>query len=273
MPYKLALRGGLLVALFVLASLMVPAKALAQTGCLPDVGTRMPVLFVHGFNSSKDMWDLQNPKSLYNTLDRDDRLFSTWYDYEYERKRWVDFENLGGRLAKEIACRAESSRAAGGPGKIIVVAHSMGGLATKYAASQVINGRKVADDLGLVVTIGTPYKGSGAANDLVNVLGVCKWIIEFVTGSPTPLCQPSEATLGLRVGSDELKRLRPWPAGIPVLTIAGDLTMQVPMFLTVIDVDSESDYIVLKHSALTDGRSSKKTKKSKNWSSTESKNT
>ena len=67
-------------------------------------------------------------------------------------------------------------------GKVILIDHSMGGLATRYAAAQTVDGRPVWDEIGLVVTLGTPNLGSGWANAadpvvalVCNNIGLVAW--------------------------------------------------------------------------------------------------
>ncbi|HEU5187678.1 MAG TPA: hypothetical protein VFT87_04185, partial [Candidatus Saccharimonadales bacterium] len=210
-------------------NLVADLQAKAE-GCLPEIGKRVPVVFVHGIAGNVGAWGRDgDASSLFFKVNAMGAVAPERFDYESTNLLWIDHPNIGPRLAQRISCLAESSRKAGGPGKVIVVVHSMGGLATRFAASQTVNGRKVADDLGLVVTIGTPNLGSAQANwtlDVVRdicagfvpfpvgvVVGeVCSWALDFLT-----------AVGGLKVNSEKLKVLPPLPGNVPLQAIAGDV--------------------------------------------------
>lgn len=129
----------------------------ASAGC-SDPGLRVPVVLVHGFNTQRADWP-----AITKALSAEPDLTVTKFDYTAESLEWVTNANIGPRLADLIACLGDYSRLAGGPGKVIVVAHSMGGLATRFAGAQSRNGTLVGDRIGLVLTIGTPNSGSLAA--------------------------------------------------------------------------------------------------------------
>jgi len=116
----------------------------------------IPVLLVHGFQGS--------PRDFAKTVDGGPTLRSTLpglpgvalytFDYAAYSKNWVTNPSIGPALAQAITClHARSGR------RVVVVAHSMGGLATRFAQGQIIRGRAVADAISRVVTIGTPNRG------------------------------------------------------------------------------------------------------------------
>ncbi|WP_165845392.1 esterase/lipase family protein [Streptacidiphilus pinicola] len=171
------------------------------------------------------------------------------FDYHPYSARWVDDSHLGPALGKVIDCLYQASGQ-----KVIVVAHSMGGLVTRYAATH--PGPGAADrsrEISTVVTFGTPETGSVAAllgetlldqgavtNQTLalirTILAVCGSYTsnEIETGT---LCdrlyapaRALESTAGqaLRYGSPQLAALKPWPAGITVDALAGQTTFQVP---------------------------------------------
>ncbi|WP_326623930.1 MULTISPECIES: esterase/lipase family protein [unclassified Streptomyces] len=134
-----------------------------------------PVLFVHGFNSGPAMWTggvlktsgkqkesnlkLEPPivqstkKTLAEMVSESGRTAALTFDYSRSSTRWVTDITIGYRLADTISClRKETGR------KVIVIAHSMGGLATQWAASR--EGGNVAPDIASVITLATPFKGS-----------------------------------------------------------------------------------------------------------------
>src|SRR4029077_5869731 len=102
------------------------------------------------------------------------------FNYQRHSLQWVTDPHIGQNLASTILCLSQSSLAKGGSGKVIVVAHSMGGLALKEAFREQ---PQIASILGLVVTIRTPNDGSTMDANLTQaVLGLCN--LAQVTGSP-----------------------------------------------------------------------------------------
>lgn len=172
---------GLLAGSF--ASTQPDAQA-ASAPCDSGFGTKVPVLMVHGFNSNPRMWG-----GLNSMKDVIEKMVGTHvvepFDYESTHLSWVTDPTIGPRLAATIDCLAQASLRGGGRGKVIVVAHSMGGLAVQYAANQAVDGRRVADEIGLVVTIATPYTGSLLGNAGAGSLAaLCQEAVGTVTFSP-----------------------------------------------------------------------------------------
>lgn len=243
----------LFVAVTTLLSLVVVPAHARTTGCASRIGDRIPVVLVHGLSGRPSDWTT-GKTSMSDSLKRVSGIYlddDSAFDYSKQNQQWVDNENIGPKLARRIACLAAASRQAGGYGKVVVIGHSMGGLATRYAAAQVVGGRRVSQDIGLVVTIGTPNTGSGWANAWSGALRyvVCPVRLvfgEYVSGNNS--CALN-AVSGLRNSSDQIKRL-PWlPDSIPVLAVAGDVTVTFPIFQTTLK-ETGSDLIVSKKSAL-----------------------
>jgi pimeloyl-ACP methyl ester carboxylesterase len=255
-----------LVALAVAASITLapqPAQAKVE-GCLPNIGTNVPVLFVHGLMGDRDTWGSQEEPdagSMIGAVGALSGVYPDSFDYGPYGTRWVTDENIGPKLAEDIACRAQSSREQGGPGKVIIVAHSMGGLATRFAANEERDGSKVAGDIGLVVTIGTPNLGSGAANAVI-ILARSLCAMAGITGSyllppfsglraPDFSANVCENILsaytafgGLRVNSQQLAELPELPSSIPVQAIAGHVQQSVFNIFGVELVPTNGDLIV-----------------------------
>ncbi|MFH9229011.1 esterase/lipase family protein [Streptomyces lydicus] len=132
-----------------------------------------PVLFVHGFRSSPAMWTggtfkipgnqkpskIDRPtvertnETLAEMVSKKGRTAALTFDYTPSSTQWVTDRTIGYRLADTISCL---KRATGR--KVIVIAHSMGGLATQWAASR--EGGNVGSEIASVTTLGTPFKGS-----------------------------------------------------------------------------------------------------------------
>lgn len=244
--------GRLLVGLCLVVVMMVgyvqPVTAQDPT-CDSSFGTRVPVLLVHGFDSNPGMWSEGNPSmlSVLRTL-KGVRVVAP-FNYKDNHFDWVTNKNIGPKLARTIHCLAQTSRREGGAGKVIVVGHSMGGLATRFAANQPIDGGKIADEIGLVITLGTPHLGSPMATIfgdlpraycrlLVNEQDVEKRMREV------RLCWESEALTELMGGSDGLAELPSFPSGLPVRAIAGDMTVYYQYFDSMPHVGLQGDGVV-----------------------------
>lgn len=148
-----------LIAALLLSLLFSPQAMADKDTCDQVPKGKLPVLLVHGFDSGVGMWGAGN-SPLDKAIESSKSGVISYFNYEANHFDWVTNENIGSKLAQTIDCLAQKSHASGGKGKVIVVAHSMGGLAARYAANQVVDGRPVADELGLVITLATPHLGS-----------------------------------------------------------------------------------------------------------------
>lgn len=172
------------------------------------------------------------------------------FDYHPYSGRWVDDTHLGPALGKVIDCLFRASGH-----KVIIVAHSMGGLVARWAATHPgIAGADRSAELSTVVTFGTPELGSvlamlvngaidaGASADTTRVLSVLRLILATCgTASSGSLdtggmCDRlpayvralgGSAALALRAGSPQLAALPRWPRSIVLDAIAGDMTFEV----------------------------------------------
>ncbi len=233
------------------SSFFAPAQASAKAGCLPDIGKRLPVILIHGFGDRAAVWgSADDPNSTLHEVDNLFNVYAETFDYETTNRHWVDDANIGTRLAQRIACIATSSRQAGGPGKVTLVVHSMGGLAARYAATQTMDGRSLSSDIGLVATIGTPNTGSGLA-DAGSIL--CSPIAETRKLEQSAEHDNSICTGGavdaMHNHSQQIDDLPQLPSTIPVVTIAGDVTVTYSVFRVPLN-DTDSDLVVTKPSAL-----------------------
>lgn len=249
---KLRLRAAraALVVLSLLAGLpftAMPASA-GPTGCLPDVGKKMPVLFVHGFNAGQNIWgDAISPKSFIGRTNAIPNIEARAFDYKPHSLQWVTDPSIGPKLAAQITCMAASSRQQGGQGKVVVVAHSMGGLATRQAIAE---SPDVAKSLGLVVTIATPNTGSNIDRQLLELSRSACAILGCGSAIYSSL-KAFGAIPGLAAGSKELKALPDWPKGLPVYAMAGNITPRYNLFGLQFDgPPSKTDTLVTTASAL-----------------------
>lgn len=182
------------------------------------------------------------------------------FDYQPENMQWVTNDNIGPKLAWQIHCIAANSRKAGGYGKVVLVAHSMGGLAARFVANQTIDDRSVADDMGLVVTIGTPHLGSQLASWVIDAMRpLCDFAVIPIGGSKRPQATAGDcadeldaldAISGLSVNSQKLQELKPFPSKLPVLALAGNVQQAVFSLFGVGLVSQDSDLVVGVTSAL-----------------------
>ena len=154
------------------------STASASTACpgvvQPTVPGRTPVLFVHGINSDAGVW---TTGTVSGTTDAPLQYVTgmlgaqvagyafDWSSYSGAHAgstlAWVTgppTPGPGQLLAKAISCLA-----AGTGHKVIVIAHSMGGLVTEDASKI----DKTAEDIAAVFTLDTPFKGSWLASSAI----------------------------------------------------------------------------------------------------------
>ena len=239
----------LALAVGTLLGLFSPVVAMAEptTDCIRGFGTKVPVLMVHGWNGDERVWD--SMKGSRNTLSG---VAPDTFDYKDVHDQWVTDPAIGHKLAERIDCLSQASLKGKGSGKVIIIAHSMGGLAARYAASQTVSGRKVASELGLVITLGTPHTGSLWGNATTAVAtSVCQGIVGSLTFNPLlgllmtkDMCLANLALKGLSKDSRELQELLRFPANVPVKAIAGHAGVLVQVFGVEIGIDTKSDLVV-----------------------------
>ncbi len=233
-------------------------------------GKFVPVIVVHGWTgssihaddrkgkfshpidlSANQLAPVQASRSLIGQLQRIAGTAVFTFDYHDYSARWVDDSHIGPALGHAIDCLYQATGE-----KVIVVAHSMGGLATRYALAQ--PGEKGVDrakEVSNVITFGTPETGSlvallgetaadyGAATNsalaLIRLLlSVCGHAAtrSLDTGTPCDTLDPrvraadSEATHALQPGSTKLAELKPFPAGVTVHALYGDTTFIVQQY-------------------------------------------
>ena len=237
-----------ILASVVLSVLLITPAANAthmNVSCSPNIGAKVPVILVHGFNS-----DTGALRSMSSSLDAVKGIYIDLFDYSKNHFDWITHPDIGPKLAATIDCYAQASRKNGGRGKVILVAHSMGGLAAEFATNQVVSGRKVSDEVPLAITLAAPYTGAlpaNAANDLA--VSLCRapvsmlspLLASFVTKEQ---CSVNPALTGLAINSDDLKALPPFPPNVLVRAIAGNVTLRVPFFNTQVTVPTSSDLMV-----------------------------
>lgn len=226
--------------------------ACGVTQVFPMSGTPVmgstPVLFVHGLDSSPGIWNMGSGEPITQQVAHLSGVTAWTFDYSQVAVQWVTNPQIGPALASTITCLA------GLTGKqVIVVGHSMGGLATEYAVSQPgSDGALVASHVAKVITIGTPTKGSlsgliaaagavgaetatavlGGAPGTALVAGIealhsaCAGaVINQPQADPCGWFGLDETPAGhaLLYGSADLAALPPWPAELPVIAMAANI--------------------------------------------------
>jgi hypothetical protein len=235
-----------------LVGFISPQAASAATGrCMSGFGSKTPALLVHGWTGDREDWTKGQP-SMYDALSRSSKIALDRFDYKPVNDQWVTNPAIGPKLAAHIDCLSRASVRGGGNGKVIVVAHSMGGLAARFAANQTVSGRSVADELGLVITLGTPHEGTLLANAGTSLLtGLCQGAVGNLTFNPLlglmmdkEACLQNLAIKGLSQDSHEMRSLLRFPTQVPVKAIAGHVSTKVDIFFSKVDVDTKSDTVV-----------------------------
>jgi pimeloyl-ACP methyl ester carboxylesterase len=195
------------------------------------------VVFIHGIISKPNMWKPSTPGSIAYQAARISGITAWTFNYQPEALDWVTNPAIGPAFADSLACLAHASG-----NKVIVVAHSMGGLATQYALAQPDrHGGTVGTHVAEVITVGTPYRGSELLSamqaartgvDLSSSGLLAEALLSACAGHTSwpcalPAVLPSQVGTDLELNSAAIAQLPPWPARLPVLDIAGDMGLLI----------------------------------------------
>lgn len=207
-----------------------------------------PVVLIHG-------WTGNPMKATKTALDKKLGSKITTYTFDYHQwgSYWAGDSIVAACLAKYVGQVSTAFRKAGGDGKVILVAHSMGGLAIRYATSATYAAAPItAAEVGVVISLDTPYLGSpwaGQVGDLAHA-----WeIYHEAVGDYMPDLSDGDAGKCLvehnkgQALPTACAGLPPWlPSGITLYEIAGDITVKRTLLHVVhlYDVDLRSDGIV-----------------------------
>lgn len=142
----------------------------AGTDLINNPGTKTPVILVHGVGGKGGDWGSPKEEGSFADIANSASGATVVQPFNYDDGRppwqntnmqWVDKPESGGRLAKLIECVGRWSADNGGPGKVVLVGHSMGGLMIRWAYGQpAVDGHQVSEYIGKVITIATPNEGS-----------------------------------------------------------------------------------------------------------------
>lgn len=193
-----------------------------------DAISKTPVILVHGLWSKPRTWSEGRP-SMYEVLSSGDRAIYQ-FDYESANGTWVTEGDTAHRLAKTIVCFSKLY----GDKRVVIVAHSMGGLLTRAALDWAAYGTFAKKVTGHVVTIGTPHEGAdiGSLSYYANI-SLCNAAFVWWGDEAQENCrviESSKAVSAMRPGSDELVALPHLPSGISIKAIAGEVKAPVCAF-------------------------------------------
>jgi pimeloyl-ACP methyl ester carboxylesterase len=228
-----------------------------------DLVGKTPVVLIHGYAEGPSVWS-QAPQgggsAMYDSVNDigssgpGGTVWTSTFDYSMgnQNQQWVG-EHSGPRFAAYLKCVAAASRQAGGPGKVIVVTHSMGGLVTRWATSK----GGASADIAEVITIATPNTGDFFANFMVTACldpySAEVAAINALTGSSN-ICAGMSAFWGMSALGPDIDTLPPLPSGIPLYAIAGDETIRgITLWGAHLNIGLDGDGIVTLGSAHADG--------------------
>jgi pimeloyl-ACP methyl ester carboxylesterase len=260
---------GLVASLLILGAQQASPSSAVTTlsvDCGSNLLTRQAVLLVHGYNSAATTWSQDARSYLASNLGK---TCVATFDYSGYSTHWVTDDHVGPALADSIQRLAQRSKAEGGTGKVILIGHSMGGLAIRCAVAPSCSGVEgIASEVAAVATFGTPnlgtfLKGYGASDaaDLLGPLlsGGCRGasvLIPVMSCATIKALGTSRAAKAFTPGSADLKALPAMPASIPLLAVAGSVKVQSSFWgrapHTISDV---GDMVVSEDSALAEARS------------------
>ena len=233
----------------------------------PRSGPVQPVVVVHGWTSrslhdqtrsgafsslidrsANDHGGVIRPESearssLIGALQSIDGVLVHTFDYSKVATRWVTDPQIAPRLADGIECLAKAYGT-----KPVVLAHSMGGLATRQALSLPDSqGRPLAESVARVVTFGTPEEGTTILKGALDAIDGAMWVPglnipvaifktiasqcskrvdatgEYCMGGNVVDSLYTRAARAMLPGTPELAALPWWPEGLRVTALAGNI--------------------------------------------------
>lgn len=142
-----------------------PGQSPYNSGVGTGNASKRPVILVHGWDGSSTSMD-----AIASAIEIDPSISSQvsvkFFDYRSAASRWASVPAIAGCLGEYITAMSNSYKAAGGDGKVIVIAHSMGGLAARFASQGAYTNDPIAADVADLISIDTPYLGSPLGGSL-----------------------------------------------------------------------------------------------------------
>ncbi|HEX6461732.1 MAG TPA: hypothetical protein VFZ58_00470 [Candidatus Saccharimonadales bacterium] len=223
----------LVIVLSLLAMAMVSPRPVAaqQHKCVAELGlvknevelatSKTPIVSVHGYKSNPEVWQGKGSiEELIKSQVRDGAFF--YFNYEHVNTRWVTDPDIAPRLTKYIACYSILSKR-----PVILLTHSMGGLAAREAFDSAAYGIHIKDVVEHVITIAPPHKGSRYADvESYFWLSACEAPFGALLVDACKQINTARATGGMQIGSEQLAKLAHFPPGVSVKTIAGEVSWQ-----------------------------------------------
>lgn len=254
---------------------LTPSRNSVREAALSD-GTSIPVVMVHGWTGASthdssrsgnfshlvDLTDVPNSTvearaSLIGIIQDVGGVSVYTFDYHDTSSRWVTDDTIGRQLANALTCLAEVHEH-----PAVVVAHSMGGLATRQALKLIENDGThgpVEANVSDVITYGTPNSGSWLASVIGGADQAAKYAAAFPTAagatitairSMVTLCgtattasmtnaglcgrlkpqlasATSQAARALTIASSEISALARWPAPVRVQALFGSADVEI----------------------------------------------
>lgn len=203
-------------------------------------GDRHPLVFVHGWidhgAGMRPTWEAVESR-MPNTFEA--RMF----DYRNANSEWAASPRVSGCLADYLSEVSRAHRENGGDGRVYVVAHSMGGLVTRFAADRIDSG--IVAGLTTIATphLGSPFGDTGAA-------GLWQWKSELANADLAP-DRKSDAVRCLAIHHRDRDlpagcATPPYlPAGVSLGQISGTNVIRRTLFgIPLYDIDLRSDGVV-----------------------------
>lgn len=218
----------------------------ASDGLTGIAADARPVVLVHGWRGSA----LRDARTaLEAEMGREGWQFFL-FDYERASAQWAADEDVAGCLADYLQRVSQAHDERGGDYRIHVVAHSMGGLAVRFAVE---DHPDLASSIAGVVTIATPHTGSPWGNSGLStavVDAVNRWTLDALPegSSRASVCLAvHQAGQGLPAGCAAPLYL---PPNVPITQIEGAATISRTFFgFHAYDIILAGDSIVPSQSA------------------------
>jgi hypothetical protein len=169
------------------------------------------------------------------------------FDYAAASTQWPDQPDIAQCLAHYIKSVSDTNRSRGGDGMVYLLAHSMGGLAIRFALDPRYGGIPgLADDVGGVVSLDTPYRGAMWGDSLLawgaSVLNQFGHAMFPSGNSSAWRCLAGGPRLDWPAGCAVPPAL---PTQVPLYQIGGDVTVRRTFFgIHAYDIDLGGDGIV-----------------------------
>ncbi|MDH5506699.1 MAG: alpha/beta fold hydrolase [Anaerolineae bacterium] len=173
--------------------LLVFTNGAVSAGAPLQAGSKVhPVILVHGLSASGEVW--QTTPTIFDELRRDGYNMDFVKPFFYpsgsggREDTHADINLIAAKLAQEVDALSQASVAAGGPAQVDIVAHSLGGVATrKYLASHLQD-----HNIGKFIDLGTPHQGSAllaAYNDLTTIPDMVEELAAWANPSPLDILE------------------------------------------------------------------------------------